>query len=95
MSEYWREACKGRSTVFDLSSLCEHYNSVTKQQLTEWRHSSNENLHMQKSDGKVFDSAFWDYQGILFNIYQVFIIKDNAQIRPQSNNDKGSKLKSR
>jgi len=47
-----------------------HYDSETKQQSTEWRHSgspSPNKFRVQKSAGKVLASIFWDQDGILID----------------------------
>jgi len=48
------------------------YDSETKQQSMEWRHSGSprpKKLRVQKSAGKVLASIFWDQDGILHNDY--------------------------
>jgi len=45
-----------------------HYDLGTKQQSKEWRHSGSprpKKFRVQKSDGKVLASIFWDQDGIL------------------------------
>jgi len=45
-----------------------HYDSETKQQSMEWRHSGSpcpKKFRVQKSTGKVLGSIFWDQDGIL------------------------------
>jgi len=49
-----------------------HYDSETKQQSMEWRHSGVPRLkkfRVQKSAGKVLASIFWDQDGILLIDY--------------------------
>jgi len=49
-----------------------HYDSETKQQSVEWRHSGSprpKKFPVQKSAGKVLASIFWDQDGILFIDY--------------------------
>ena len=49
-----------------------HYDSETKQQSMEWRHSGSprsKKFRVQKSAGKVLASIFWDQDGILLIDY--------------------------
>jgi len=49
-----------------------HYDSETKQQSMEWRHSGSprpKKFQVQKSAGKVLASIFWDEDGILLIDY--------------------------
>ena len=49
-----------------------HYDSETKQQSMEWRHSGSpcpKKFQVQKSAGKVLASIFWDQDGILLLDY--------------------------
>jgi histone-lysine N-methyltransferase SETMAR len=50
-----------------------HYDPETKQQSMEWRHSrlpGPKRFRVQKFDGKVLASIFWDQYGILLIIFQ-------------------------
>jgi len=49
-----------------------HYDSETKQQSMEWRHSGSprpQKIRVQKSAGKFLASIFWDQDGILLIDY--------------------------
>jgi len=49
-----------------------HYDSETKQQSMEWRHSDSprsQKFRVQKSTGKVLASIFWDQDDILLIDY--------------------------
>jgi len=49
-----------------------HYDPETKQQSVEWRHIGSlrpKNLLVQKSNGKVLASIFWDQDGIFLSDY--------------------------
>jgi histone-lysine N-methyltransferase SETMAR len=57
--------------TMDETWLC-HYDPETKQQSIEWQHSGSprpKKFPVQKSDGKVLASIFWDQGGILLIDY--------------------------
>ena len=64
-------SCRARLVTMDETWLY-HYNSETKQQSMEWRHSGSprpKKFRLQKSAGKVLASIFWDQDGILLIDY--------------------------
>ena len=59
-----------------------HYDSETKQQSVEWRHSvlpRPKKFRVQKSAGKVLASIFWDQDDILFIDYLPKVQTMNAE----------------
>ena len=61
-----------RLVTMDETWLLYHYDTETKQQSMEWRHSGShcpKIFRMQKSAGKVLASIFWDQDGILLIDY--------------------------
>jgi len=61
-----------RLATMDETWLLYHYDTETKQQSMEWRHSGShcpKIFRMQKSAGKVLASIFWDQDGILLIDY--------------------------
>jgi len=59
-----------------------HYDPETKQQSMEWQHSGStrpKKFRIQKSDGKVLASIFWDQEGIRLIDYLPKGLTNNAE----------------
>ena len=70
---FWRDPNDGMSRLVTLDETwLYHYDSETKQQSVEWRHSGSprpKKFRVQKFAGKVLASIFWDQDGILLIDY--------------------------